>query len=114
MGRTAWGDVVRNARTLSRLIWFHVPLRLTPKTADEISSGKVNRPVSELNKVMAEKRMAMDLIEGRVLFDQAHRLILKELIQVCFFRQTPPSRLLSFLAKFPSLIRSDRGNWDLL
>jgi len=69
MGRTAWGDVVRNARTLSRLIWFHVPLRLTPKTAEEMASGKVNRPVSELNKVMAEKRMAMDLIEGRVFFD---------------------------------------------
>jgi len=64
MGRTAWGDVMRNARTLSRLIWFHVPLLLTPKTAEERASGKVNRPVSEMNKVMAEKRMALDLIEG--------------------------------------------------
>jgi len=90
--------------------------RLIPKTVEEISLGKVNRPVSELNKVMAEKHMAMDLIEGRVLFDrdQAHRLILKELIQVCFFRQTPPSRLLSFLAKFPFLIRCDRRNWEFI
>lgn len=69
MGKTAWGDVIRNTRTLSRLIWFHFPLRLTPKTAEEIASGKVNRPVSEMKKVMAEKRMAMDVIEGRVLFD---------------------------------------------
>ena len=83
MGKTAWGDVVRNARTLSRLIWFHVPLRLTPKTAEETASGKVNRPVSELNKIMAEKRMAMDLIEGCESFDQADRLVLKYLFQVC-------------------------------
>ena len=59
MTGTGWakrlgGDVVRNTRTLSRLIWFHVPLRLTLKTPEESASGKVNRPVSELNKVMAE------------------------------------------------------------
>ncbi|KDR72660.1 hypothetical protein GALMADRAFT_252832 [Galerina marginata CBS 339.88] len=64
MGRTCWSDVIRNSRTLGRLIWFHVPLRLTAKTAEEIQSGKTLRPEEELNKIMTEKRMALDLLEG--------------------------------------------------
>ncbi|KAF9479416.1 UPF0187-domain-containing protein [Pholiota conissans] len=64
MGRTCWSDVIRNSRTLSRLIWFHVPPRLTPKTPEEIASGQVQRSEEELNRVMAEKLMALDLIEG--------------------------------------------------
>ncbi|KAF9524747.1 Bestrophin, RFP-TM, chloride channel-domain-containing protein [Crepidotus variabilis] len=63
-GRTSWSDVMKNSRTLTRLIWFHVPPRLTPKTPEETTSGEVNRPVEELNKVMAEKRIALDLVEG--------------------------------------------------
>ncbi|KAJ7836025.1 hypothetical protein B0H14DRAFT_3705532, partial [Mycena olivaceomarginata] len=34
MGRTAWTDVIRNARTMARLIWYHVPPRLTLPGAD--------------------------------------------------------------------------------
>ncbi|KAJ7032597.1 UPF0187-domain-containing protein [Mycena alexandri] len=56
MGRTAWTDVIRNARTMGRLIWYHVPLRLTP--------GPDARTPHELGKVMAEKRMALDLVEA--------------------------------------------------
>jgi hypothetical protein len=59
MGRTAWADVVRNARTMGRLIWYHVPLRLTP-------GANANRNPQELAKVMAEKRMALDLVEACV------------------------------------------------
>ncbi|KAJ7616740.1 hypothetical protein B0H17DRAFT_1115180 [Mycena rosella] len=62
MGRTTWADVIRNARTTSRLIWYHVPLRLCPRTADE-AIGALRTP-PEMLKVMAEKRMALDLIEG--------------------------------------------------
>ncbi|KAJ7062897.1 UPF0187-domain-containing protein [Mycena amicta] len=55
-GRTAWSDVIRNARTMGRLIWYHVPPRLTP--------GPGERSAQEHGKVMAEKRMALDLIEA--------------------------------------------------
>ncbi|PPR04269.1 hypothetical protein CVT26_004059 [Gymnopilus dilepis] len=64
MGRSYWGDVIRNTRTLGRLIWFHVPPRVSPKTAEEIQSGTLQRSEEEMNKVMAEKRMALDLLEG--------------------------------------------------
>lgn len=64
MGRTYWSDVIRNSRTIGRLIWFHIPPRLTPKTSKETEQGQVLRPAAELNKVMAEKRMALDLVEG--------------------------------------------------
>ncbi|KAF5389260.1 hypothetical protein D9757_003440 [Collybiopsis confluens] len=64
MGRTAWSDVIKSCRTISRLVWYHVPPRLTPKTAEETASGKMNRTPHELMKVMAEKRMALDLVEA--------------------------------------------------
>ncbi|KAJ7260876.1 Bestrophin, RFP-TM, chloride channel-domain-containing protein [Mycena haematopus] len=64
MGRAAWSDVIKNARSMGRLIWYHVPPRLTPKTAEETISGKVIRSSQELTKVMAEKRMALDLVLG--------------------------------------------------
>jgi predicted membrane chloride channel (bestrophin family) len=63
-GRSAWTNVIQESRTLGRLIWYHVPTRLTPRTADEISTGVMNRTSTELMKVMAEKRMALDLILG--------------------------------------------------
>jgi hypothetical protein len=53
---------------MGRLVWFHVPPLVTPKTAQEIASGKAERNTDELLKVMAEKRMALDLIEACVLF----------------------------------------------
>ncbi|KAF7984786.1 hypothetical protein HWV62_11778 [Athelia sp. TMB] len=49
---------------MGRIIWFHVPPRLTPRTPEEISSGTIKRSKEEMAKVMAEKRMALDLIEG--------------------------------------------------
>jgi predicted membrane chloride channel (bestrophin family) len=64
LGRGYWSDIVRNSRTLSRLIWFHVPARLSPKTPEEVQSGQPQRSAQEVNKVMAEKRMALDLIYG--------------------------------------------------
>lgn len=64
LGRTCWSDVMRNCRSLGRLIWFHVPLRTSPKTPEETAAGTTKRSVRELNKVMAEKRMALDLVEG--------------------------------------------------
>ncbi|KAF5312327.1 hypothetical protein D9619_002547 [Psilocybe cf. subviscida] len=64
LGRTCWSDVMRNSRTLGRLIWFHVPPRLTAKTPEETKTGHLLRSTHELNKVMSEKRMALDLIEG--------------------------------------------------
>ncbi|KAJ7619496.1 Bestrophin, RFP-TM, chloride channel-domain-containing protein [Roridomyces roridus] len=62
MGRAQWSEVIRNSRTMGRLIWYHVPVRLSPKTTDESSSGKTMRSAQELNKAMAEKRMALDLV----------------------------------------------------
>ena len=64
MGRTCWSDIVRNCRGMGRIIWYHVPPRLTPRTPEEISSGTIKRSKEEMAKVMAEKRMALDLIEG--------------------------------------------------
>ncbi|KAF8809755.1 UPF0187-domain-containing protein [Phlegmacium glaucopus] len=64
MGRTCWSDVIKNSRTLGRLIWIHVPPRLTPKSPEEVQTGKSTRSTEELSKVMEEKGMAIDLIEG--------------------------------------------------
>lgn len=69
MGRTAWSDVMRNSRTFTRLAWFHVPLRLTPRTQEETDKymrGETLplRPKKEVQTVMKEKRMALDLIDG--------------------------------------------------
>jgi hypothetical protein len=57
---------------MGRLIWFHVPPRLTPKTLEEIQSGERQRSIEEMNKVMEEKRMALDLIEGFVGYTFFH------------------------------------------
>ncbi|EPT03024.1 hypothetical protein FOMPIDRAFT_1159620 [Fomitopsis schrenkii] len=56
-GRNSWSDVIRNLRTLSRLIWVHVPLRLGHKSDDEV-------PPEERRRCMEEKRMALDLALG--------------------------------------------------
>lgn len=57
---------MRTARTLGRLIWYHVPPALTPHTPAETASGHLDRSVKELTAVMAEKRMALDLVDGYV------------------------------------------------
>lgn len=51
---------MRNARTLARLIWFHVPARLAP--------GTDPAPERDIRQVMREKRMAIKMIEACVLF----------------------------------------------
>ncbi|ESK92461.1 UPF0187-domain-containing protein [Moniliophthora roreri MCA 2997] len=63
-GRTAWSDIIKNSRVMARLIWYHVPPCRTPRTPEELQTGKLKRSKGELSKVMAEKRMALDLIEG--------------------------------------------------
>jgi len=49
---------------MGRFIWFHVPPRTSAKSPEETSAGKLIRSRQELEKVMAEKRMALDLVEG--------------------------------------------------
>lgn len=63
-GRTAWADIMKTSRIMGRLIWFHVPPCRTPRTEEERQSGTFKRPKEELAKIMAEKRIALDLIEG--------------------------------------------------
>ena len=67
LGRTCWFDMMRNARGMSRVIWFHVPPRLSPFTPEEIAQGMPQKSQEEMLKVMAEKRMALDMIEGYAL-----------------------------------------------
>lgn len=67
MGRTSWSDVICNARGISRIIWFHVPPRVSASTAEEIAEGVTKRSKGEILKVMDEKRMALDLVEGFVV-----------------------------------------------
>jgi len=64
MGRTCWSDIIRDSRTMGRLIWFHVPPLLSAKTPEEIQSGTLNRTKQEMMQVMAEKRLALDLVEA--------------------------------------------------
>ena len=65
MGRTAWSNVAKNTTTLSRLIWFHVPLRLSPKPQQE--PAKPIAPLQgkeEVETVMGEKWIALEMLEG--------------------------------------------------
>ncbi|EJD54807.1 hypothetical protein AURDEDRAFT_156587 [Auricularia subglabra TFB-10046 SS5] len=65
MGRSAWGDLMRNARTLARLIWFHIPARLGGAATDAV-------PEHEVRQVMREKRMAIKMIEGFAVATKHH------------------------------------------
>jgi hypothetical protein len=74
MGRSAWGDVIRNwcvkhgsvqlewiltlinSRTLARLVWFHVPLRL--------QASKEGVTKEDAERVLEEKKVFIDLLEG--------------------------------------------------
>ena len=58
-GRDAWSVMMRTIRSLSRLIWIHIPLRLT---FDANRSRET--AIEEAKQVMKEKRLALDLIEG--------------------------------------------------
>ncbi|KAJ7231320.1 UPF0187-domain-containing protein [Mycena rebaudengoi] len=70
MGRTTWSDVIRNARTCGRLIWYHVPLRVSPREAGEAIGSR--RSEEEMQRVMQEKRAALDLVEGFVVALKHH------------------------------------------
>jgi putative membrane protein len=72
MGRVCWSELIRNSRTMSRLIWFHVPPLVSQKTAAEIASGKLERSREEQLRVMEEKRHALDLIEGFAVATKHH------------------------------------------
>ncbi|KAF5368919.1 hypothetical protein D9758_002933 [Tetrapyrgos nigripes] len=72
MGRTSWGDIIKNARILGTLIWYHVPPCLTPRTAEERTLGTWKRPKEELRKVMREKKVALKLIEGFAVATKHH------------------------------------------
>lgn len=74
MGRSTWGDVIRNwyvrngsvrleqifmlinSRTLARLVWFHIPLRL--------QASKEGVTKEDAERVLEEKKVFIDLIEG--------------------------------------------------
>ncbi|KAI5118413.1 hypothetical protein M0805_002865 [Coniferiporia weirii] len=64
MGRCCWSDLIKNSRTMSRLIWIHVPL-LTQK-------GPSSNEAIIVRKIMREKRLALDLIEGFVVATKHH------------------------------------------
>lgn len=71
-GRSLWSDVMRTSRTLSRFVWFHVPLRVmndsAPKANDEDTPEAKKKACKEkrrhVRRVMSEKRMALDLVEA--------------------------------------------------
>ncbi|KAI1787769.1 Bestrophin, RFP-TM, chloride channel-domain-containing protein [Ganoderma leucocontextum] len=70
-GRTAWSDIARTSRAFSRLIWIHVPLKIAPAHID--ASGKhPDTEVSIARRVMTEKRIALDLLEGFVVAVKHH------------------------------------------
>ncbi|KAI0090860.1 Bestrophin, RFP-TM, chloride channel-domain-containing protein [Irpex rosettiformis] len=76
-GRSCWSEVMRTSRTCARLIWFHVPLSFSPPMSNSSqSASKDGRQENEggdqegesrekeVHRIMAEKRMALDLVEG--------------------------------------------------
>ena len=58
MGRVSWSDIIKNSRTLCRLIWIHAPLRM--------SKGSSPSALNEAEACMREKQLALDLIEAYV------------------------------------------------
>lgn len=57
--RDAWTTMMRTIRSMSRLVWIHIPLRLTFD-----SKRSRDTAIAEARQVMKEKRMALDLMEG--------------------------------------------------
>ncbi|KAF8202584.1 hypothetical protein K438DRAFT_2015209 [Mycena galopus ATCC 62051] len=89
MGRTAWTNVIRNARTMLRLIWYHVPIRLTPLVP---STPKDMRSTQEMAKVMVEKYIAVDLTEAYSYNVFIVRFPLNtRTMQVCGIIEAPPA-----------------------
>lgn len=68
-GRCAWSDLIKNSRTMSRLIWIHVPPRLrkvTSVNSPDLPPAPEPSFREETGQAMREKRMMMDLIEAYV------------------------------------------------
>ncbi|CAL1711817.1 unnamed protein product [Somion occarium] len=66
-GRSYWSDVMRTSRTFGRLIWFHVPLRAFNEDGSDASDdphGKKPEKARQVRRIMAEKRMALHLVEA--------------------------------------------------
>ncbi|KAL4246288.1 Voltage-dependent anion channel-forming protein YneE/VCCN1/2-like protein [Abortiporus biennis] len=67
-GRSIWSEIMRTSRSFGRLIWFHVPLRLSPKSNNSINTDQSTTTVKErseeVKQTMAEKRMALDMVEA--------------------------------------------------
>ncbi|KAJ7237639.1 hypothetical protein C8J57DRAFT_1568061 [Mycena rebaudengoi] len=61
-GRMAWSDVIRNTRSLRRMIWHHTPLRLSSRLPEEPIGAR--RSEAEMKRAIHEKKMALDLVEG--------------------------------------------------
>ncbi|QRV98951.1 bestrophin protein [Ceratobasidium sp. AG-Ba] len=59
-GRTMWSDLIRNARTISRLIWLHVPNTISKPDTKPSEKEKAR----EAKQVVNEKRIALGLVEG--------------------------------------------------
>ncbi|GJE97567.1 Bestrophin, RFP-TM, chloride channel-domain-containing protein [Phanerochaete sordida] len=69
-GRSMWTDVIRQSRTFARFIWYHVPLKIEneqnngqEQTKEDKAKAKTEK-LKVVQRVMAEKRMALDLIEA--------------------------------------------------
>lgn len=65
--------MIRNSRTFARFVWFHIPLRIETESGKEeevevegiVANGKERtEKLKVVHRVMAEKRMALDLIEA--------------------------------------------------
>ena len=55
--------MARTARTFSRLLWIQVPLKIAPTQVDA-NGNSPEIDVAVARRIMSEKRMALDLIEG--------------------------------------------------
>ncbi|KAF8607338.1 UPF0187-domain-containing protein [Ceratobasidium sp. AG-I] len=67
-GRTMWSDLIKNARTMGRLIWLHVPNAVS-KSSAELSAKERKEEVA---KVVREKGVALELIEGYAVAVKHH------------------------------------------
>ncbi|EUC61344.1 bestrophin protein [Rhizoctonia solani AG-3 Rhs1AP] len=59
-GRTLWSDIIKNARTIGRLVWLHVPNSIS-KSPSDISAKERTK---ESEQVHLEKIRALRLVEG--------------------------------------------------
>ncbi|KAG9122316.1 hypothetical protein FRC07_001367, partial [Ceratobasidium sp. 392] len=67
-GRTMWSDLIKNGRTIGRLIWLHVPNTVS-KSGTTLSEKEKER---EAEQVVNEKRTALGLVEGYAIAVKHH------------------------------------------